>query len=122
MRHRYDSTRGFFVHELSGSLDLARFKSVQIASYIGDDLARFRNVLWDIGDHRLLFAYADIVRDDPHFMHTLATRRPNGRTAFATSSQTNLVVLRNLERAHPWTTEWRYFDTAAEAATWLAED
>jgi hypothetical protein len=28
-------------------------------------------------------------------------------------------VLRDLERAHAWTTEWRYFDEPAAAVAWL---
>jgi hypothetical protein len=122
MRHRFDPARGIFIHELTGSLDLARFKAVQIACYVGDDLSQFRNVLWDIGECTLLFSYADIVRDDAPFMRTLADRRPHGRTAFATSSKTNRIVLHDLERAHAWTTEWRYFDTAADALPWLTRE
>ena len=121
MRNRFDPVRRIFIHELTGSLDLARFKAAQIACYVGDDPSQFRNVLWDIGEHRLLFPYADIVHDDAPFLRTLADRRPAGRTAFATSSQTNLVMLRNLERAHAWTTEWRYFDGTADAMRWLGE-
>jgi len=119
MRNRFDPSSGIFIHELTGPLDLAGFKSAQIACYVGEEMSRFQNVLWDIGEYRLLFAYADIIRDDAPFVRTLADRRPRGRTAFATPSEINRVVLRDLERAHAWTTEWRYFADVAAAAAWL---
>ncbi|NJN51059.1 MAG: hypothetical protein HC809_04060 [Gammaproteobacteria bacterium] len=77
-------------------------------------------MLWLLGGHRLLWSYVDIVTADPGFSHWLAQQRPQGATAFVTTSETNRVLLRHLHEAHAWTTQWAFFEDEAAAVGWLS--